>query len=84
MICEKKSRDKYVGGFKKLKNDIFSKLEQIGIFVPKMDRFYDYFAVFDAEALLPECSEKQTENLKYTRIHKPISIAVCSNVFSWR
>ena len=60
---------------------IFEKLEQIGIQVPKQDRFYLFYACYDFEAylyrdLLPENGPK----LLFEARHVPISVGIASNV----
>ena len=60
---------------------IFEKLEQIGIQVPKQDRFYPFYACYDFEAYLyhnqlPENGPK----LSFEARHVPVSVGIASNV----
>ena len=60
---------------------IFEKLEQIGIQVPKQDRFYLFYAYYDFEAylyrdMLPENGPK----LLFEARHVPMSVGIASNV----
>ena len=60
---------------------IFEKLKQIGIQVPKKDRFYPYYACYDFEAYLycdqlPENGPK----LSFEARHVPMSVGIASNV----
>ena len=60
---------------------IFEKQEQIGIQVPKQDRFYPFYACYDFEAYLyrdqlPENGPK----LSFEALHVPMSVGIASNV----
>lgn len=47
-----KTKYKFPGGFHQNKENIFKQSEEFDIDVPENDRVYEWFAVFDFEALL--------------------------------
>ena len=73
---------KYVfpGGYYHVSAGIFEELEEWGIVVEQVDRFYDYFAVFDFEACLKKLPYEEGSKTNYTQEHCPISVACASNV----
>lgn len=67
--------------FTKLKKTIFDELKEIDIIVNEQDKFFPWFIVFDFEAMLEDLdSNMTTTKLKLERIHRPISVSICSNV----
>ena len=78
------SLPKLSGGVYHNSYTIFEKLEQIGIQVPKQDRFYPYYACYDFEAYLyhdqlPENGPK----LSFEARHVPMSVGIASNVLGF-
>ena len=67
------------------KPTIFEELEDMyDIVVRHNDRFHPYYMVFDFESVLgtPNPTEKRdnTDKLSYDRVHRPISVAIASNI----
>ena len=80
-ICLTTVHKSFSGGVYHYSYTIFEKLEQIGIQVPKQDRFYPYYACYDFEAYLyrdqlPENGPK----LSFEARHVPMSFRIASNV----
>ena len=78
--CSMVSKGVYPGGFVKNRDTVFEELEGLGIDVPRNDRTYPYFIVYDFEAMLTAIHEQTTDNLIWTQEHVPIAVSVCSNV----
>ena len=78
-ICKNFKRWKFPGGYYKSNESIFDTLESYEIFVPKENRIFPWFAVFDMESLLIN-DEYNTQSHTFTKKHKPISVGICSNV----
>ena len=79
--CLTTVHESFPGGVYHNSYTIFEKLEQIGIQVPKQDRFYPYYACYDFEAYLyrdqlPENGPK----LSFEARHVPMSVGMASNV----
>ena len=61
----------------------FDELEVEGLIVLPQDRYFDFFGVFDFEALLqPVSSQKHGPSTKVTHEHKPISVSIASNIIT--
>ena len=63
---------------------IFEKLKQIGIQVPKQNRFYPYYACYDFEAYLYR--DQLSENgpkLSFEARHVPMSVGIASNILGF-
>jgi hypothetical protein len=78
-VCGSKLNLHFPGGFFKPNKTIFEELESYNIWVPETDRFYKEFIVFDMEAMLSPINIS-SKKMKWTQEHKPISVAICSNV----
>ena len=64
---------------------IFEELLELGIPVPKSDRFYPYFSVFDFECILSkENLPPNTSLLEHQAKHIPLSCSLCSNIPGFR
>ena len=59
---------------------IFDKIQKEGIHVNPDDMFYDYFICFDLESILTKVEISNSEKLRWTQKHDPISVSVSSNV----
>lgn len=56
-------------------------MKEIDIIVNEQDKFFPWFIVFDFEAILEDLdSNMTTTKLKLERIHRTISVSICSNV----
>ena len=74
-------RELFLGGIYKNPPTIFEKLEEIGICVPKNDRFCSYYCCCDFEAYF--CQENLPENgpkLILEVRHIPLSVSIAANV----
>ena len=79
--CANATEYEFPGGFHKMTPSIFDRLEEFDIVVPKKERLYPWFIVYDFEAILSHVTEQQsTPRLKWLRKHEPISVSVASNV----
>ena len=79
--CENAVKYRYGSGVYKPNLSIFEKLEQEGLDITEIPRFFEYRATFDLESFfnknnLPPCSEFT----EWTAQHIPMSVGVCSNV----
>jgi len=79
-ICSKVTKFKYPGGLYKPADTVFDQLAEHSIHVPKCDQFFPYYIVYDFESLLKLKPEQNSQHLKWTTQHVPISVSVCSNV----
>ena len=59
---------------------VFDKLEEYGICVPRTQRIFPWFIVYDFEAMLVPIQGEGSEKLSWTAQHIPISVSICSNV----
>ena len=84
--CGKKSRYRFPSSAFKYHKTVFDELSEVGIVVPKEDRYYSYVTCFDLEAALVEHPQPEPtrrgvpSKTKYVRIHQPISCSIASNV----
>ena len=79
--CLTTVHENFPGGVYYNSYTIFERLEQIGIQIPKQDRFYPFYACYDFEAYfyrdqLPENGPK----LSFEARHIPMSVGIASNV----
>ena len=79
--CLTTVHENFPGGVYHNSYTIFERLEQIGIQIPKQDRFYPFYACYDFEAYLyrdqlPENGPK----LLFEARHVPMSVGIASNV----
>ncbi|KAK3097803.1 hypothetical protein FSP39_013348 [Pinctada imbricata] len=79
-ICTGRTAHQFPGGFYTAPKTIFDKLGDFGIMVPKKDRLFPWFLVYDFEAMLLPVQGEESDKLKWTSKHVPISVSVCSNV----
>ena len=79
-ICTGRTVHQFPGGFYTAPKTIFDKLGDFGIIVPKKDRLFPWFLVYDFEAMLLPVQGEGSEKLEWTSKHVPISVSVCSNV----
>ena len=79
-ICSNIKKCRFPGGFYHSPKTVFEELEDFGIFVPTMLRLYQYFAVFDFEAMLIKIEDVISDKLTFTHKHKPVSVSINSNV----
>ena len=79
--CLTTVHESFPGGVYHNSYTIFEKLEQIGIQVPKQDRFYPYYACYDFEAYLyrNQLPENGPKLLLEAR-HVSMSVGIASNV----
>ena len=59
---------------------VFDKLEEYGICVPRAQRLFPWFIIYDFEAMLVHIHGEESEKLSWTPQHVPISVSICSNV----
>ena len=79
--CTTTVRESFPGGIHRNPYTIFEKQEQIGICVPKQDRFYPYRACYDFEAYLArENLLKNGPKLVFEARHVSMSVGIASNV----
>ena len=79
-ICLGKTEYKFPGGFYSSPKTVFDKLEQQGIRVPPEERLFEWFLVYDFEAILQKVQNDSSPKLQWTHQHLPISVSLCSNV----
>jgi len=63
-ICKGQTKYRFPGGFYSTPKTIFDKLEQHGIVVPEEDRLFEWFLVYDFEAILQKSIEPSSDKLK--------------------
>ena len=79
--CENATSYIFPGNYYHLPHSVFDNLEEYGIIIPNIDKFFDWFAVFDCEALLtPANGDDDNVKLKWSHKHSVISVSVCSNI----
>ena len=78
--CLNKTKHQFPGGFHTLKRSIFDALYDMNIIVDEENRFFPFFIVFDFEAMLENVNIQPSEKLCIEKLHRPISVSVCSNV----
>lgn len=79
--CSDKTKHIFPGGFYEMKKTIFDELKEIDIIVNEQDKLFPWFIVFYFEAVLEDLdSNMTTTKLKLERIHRTISVSICSNV----
>ena len=78
--CSDKTKLTFPGGFYAIKTTLFERLEQIGIKVPRKQRFFPFFACYDFEAILQKLDVDEDKKLKLTHRHVPVSCSIASNV----
>ncbi len=82
--CKKMSKLKFPSGTYVYYKTVFEELEQVGILVPQYLRSYSWVTVFDFESLLIDHNITTTGgNTKFTSIHIPVSVSICSNVMGF-
>ncbi|KAJ8298574.1 hypothetical protein KUTeg_022634 [Tegillarca granosa] len=69
--CDNKTKYVYPGGFFKSNQTVFKKLEHYDVIVPVEDRSFPWFI---------KVEQDQTQHLKWTQRHIPVSVSICSNV----
>ncbi len=77
--CIRGTRLNFPGGFHSQKKTIFDRLSEYGIDVTESLQLYDWFIVYDFEAVLNSKNDQVTENLLWQNEHVPISVSVASN-----
>ena len=78
--CMWKTRYIFPGGYYKFHTSLFEDLAEVGVYVPDNLRYYEYFAVWDMEAMLEKVPNPGEGKLQYTHLHHPISCSIASNV----
>ena len=79
--CSKQSNLIFPRGAYRYHKSVFDTLSEIGIQVPKEDRFFSHLVCFDLEAILaPENTVTSSGKTTFHSMHKPISCSICSNV----
>ncbi len=69
----------FPGKYYKPTTTIFDRLENFGIVVDSVDRFFKHFAVFDFESILEKIVVNELSPTNFTAEHHPISVCVTSN-----
>ena len=82
-IYKGQTKYRFPGGFYSTPKTIFDQLEQHGIAVPEEDRGFEWFLVYDFEAILQKSREPSSDKLKWTHQHILISVSSCSNVIDY-
>lgn len=78
--CNKgETKFNFVGGLYKPNQNIFERVDKLGVYVDEELRYNPYFICYDFEAMLNKIDENQ-KNTKWTAQHIPISVSVCSNI----
>lgn len=78
--CNKgETKFKFIGGIYKPNQNIFERIDKLGVYVDDELRYNPYFICYDFEAMLNKIDENQ-KNTKWTAQHVPISVSVCSNI----
>ena len=80
--CDNRNNLKFLGGFYSPTKTIFEKLELNDFHVEKRDRFFEWFIVYDFEALLLKTNTVSTKTV-WTNKHIPVSVSINSNVFGY-
>ena len=79
--CWKKTIFNYPGGYYSSPKTLFERLKDIAdISVSVELQCYEWFVMFDFEALLLEVMEKSGSDTLWINKHHPISVSICSNV----
>ena len=79
--CESGVKNLYPGGIYKSKSTVFEKLQEAGVCVSDNDRHFSYYAVFDFESyFIKEEIRYSSERLVFEARHKPLSVAISSNI----
>lgn len=78
--CMWKTRYIFPGGYYKFHTSLFEDLAEVGVYIPDDLRYYEYFAVWDMEAMLEKVPNPGEGKLQYTHLHKAISCSIASNV----
>ena len=78
--CASKTRYLFRAGFCEFPCTVFDRLEEVGINVPRAQRFFPYFVCFDFEAILVRENKACTQRTKFTHRHVPVSCSIASNV----
>ena len=79
-ICSDATKLVYPGGYYENQRDVFQQLEDMGITVQPVDRYFENFAVYDLESILIPENRDVGESTKIISTHKPISVSVCSTL----
>ena len=79
--CTGATKMRLPGKYWRMKYSLFEELEQHGIHVPQEERYYKMFITYNFEAILiNRNNEKIGKGTKVLSLHKPISVAVASNI----
>ena len=79
--CEAGVNRKYKGGVYHPPPSVFERLDDEGIIVEKMLRYYPYLATFDFESYFDRDNvPADTNTLQWSARHVPLSVSVASNV----
>ena len=75
------TRTVYPGGVYVTPLTVFEDLENEGIHVPEIDRYFPFFAVYDFECFLKSNdSNEKTQKMEIVNEHVPASVSIASNV----
>ena len=81
MTCEGDVRRVYKGGVYHPTPSVFQRLDDEGIHVVDILRFYPYRATFDLECFFDETNlPTDTDHVQWVARHIPLSVSVASNV----
>ncbi|KAI8515563.1 hypothetical protein Bbelb_063760 [Branchiostoma belcheri] len=70
----------YPGGAFQLTSNIFEKLQDEGVSIPREQRIYPYRVTWDIECLLKPLAEQNSEKMTWEAVHELLSVSVSSNV----
>ena len=79
--CDQAVTQSFAGGIFKNQPNIFQKLEDIGIFVPRHRRHCPFYCCHDFESILSQDdSPENGERLSFTFKHISLSVGIASNI----
>ena len=78
--CMKMTKVIFQNGYYRYGENLFERLENVGIYIPTRLRCKSHFVVFDFEAILEENAHPGGGQLKFTHTHKLVSAAFGSSV----
>ena len=78
--CSRATKLQFPGGIYTPTPSIYEDLADFDIDVPISDQFFEYFAVFDFEAILNKRQDRISDKSVWLTEHLPVSVSICSNV----
>ena len=78
-VYSNRTKHVYPGGFYSKNQSIFEQLEYYGIVIPKEERYYEYYLVYDFESVLKKQEVEVSDDTAYTHQHLPVAVGIASN-----